>query len=131
MASLDCAMLSPNLQPVPLPAEKFLVSLQSISLSLYPCPPGAALSVAPPKGSSHLQANGSVYVSNKRVVFVGDMKKAGAVKSMSCSLSHFVDGHFEQPIFGANRYTALCLPADGGGLDVSLLLKSRACHGSQ
>lgn len=123
MASLNCAMLSSDLQPVPLPGEKFLLSLQAIALSLYPCPVGAALNVAPPKDSTHLQANGSVFVSNKRVVFIGDGKKDDSqVKSLSVPHQFLVDGRFEQPIFSATRYTALCLPADGGGLSVGFTL---------
>lgn len=120
-------MLSPAHQPIPLPQEKFLLTLPAISLSLFPCPPGAALTVSPPKDGSHLQAQGKLYASNQRVVFVAAEEKAGkqgALQSLSVPYSHFQDGRFKQPIFSAAYYEALCLPADGGGLSVRLLLLS-------
>lgn len=137
MASLNWSMLSPSGQPTPLPQEKFLLSLAAVTLSLFPCPPGSGPNVAPQRGTE-FKAQGSVHLSNQRVVFVapgsrdqsaGSLAQGRAsvvpgtkgegLQTLSVPYSHFVDGRFVQPWFGATYYEGLCLNADGGGLDVS------------
>ncbi|SCV72849.1 BQ2448_4386 [Microbotryum intermedium] len=114
MASLNWVMLSPTREPIPLPSEKVLVQVAHISLSLFPCAPGASPNAKPSPPSSEWKADkGTLYATNKRVVYVaathqGNQK--GKVDSLSVPWPSFVDGRFVQPWFGANYYEALCLP---------------------
>lgn len=135
MASLNWALLSPSpsLTPLPLPHEKFLLSVPSIDLQLSPSPPGAPINAPAPPASSVYTAKGAVHLSNKRLVFVASDAHSPApvggsaegvkqkLNTFSVPYSHFLDGRFVQPWFGANYYEALCLPSDGGGLSVRSL----------
>ena len=81
MAALNCVMLSQAGDPVPLPSEKFLFSSRprTISLSLFPRPPGADFSVQPKRGQEYKQNHGTLHVSQKRIVYVA----AGATATAS------------------------------------------------
>ncbi|GAA5900987.1 hypothetical protein JCM5296_004947 [Sporobolomyces johnsonii] len=71
MASINWAMLSSTGHPLPLPNEKFLLSLPGVSLSLFPHPPGAPLDVQPAsKHDEYKSTAGTVHLSNKRVIYV-------------------------------------------------------------
>lgn len=71
MAALNCVMLSPSGQPVPLPGEKFLFSsTPTVSLSLFSRPPGADFSIQPKKGEEYKAVGGTVHVSPRRIVYV-------------------------------------------------------------
>ncbi|GAA5914208.1 hypothetical protein JCM6882_004751 [Rhodosporidiobolus microsporus] len=71
MAALNWAMLTPSGVPIPLPQEKLLLTTPSISLSLFPLPPGAELNAQPKNKEEEWTAKGgTLYTSNKRVVFV-------------------------------------------------------------
>ncbi|GAA5978984.1 hypothetical protein JCM10908_002759 [Rhodotorula pacifica] len=72
MTALNCVMLSAHGQPVPLPGEKFLYSSKptTISISLFSRPPGADFSVQPKKGQEYKHNNGTLHVSQKRIVYV-------------------------------------------------------------
>ncbi|KAM0788032.1 hypothetical protein ACM66B_006231 [Microbotryomycetes sp. NB124-2] len=130
MASLNWTMLSPTRQPMPLPHEKLVHSIPGVVLRLFPLPSGAPLSFKPPSDTVH-KATGTVYLSNKRIIFVSaNSSKASSaltsssgmatdndVDTFSVPYTHFHDGRFVQPWFGANYYEGSCLPAPGGGLD--------------
>lgn len=72
MAALNCVMLSPAGDPVPLPHEKFLFSsrLRTVAISLFARPPGAEFSVQPKRGEEYKQNHGTLHVSQKRIVYV-------------------------------------------------------------
>jgi hypothetical protein len=72
MAALNCVMLSPTGDPVPLPSEKFLFSsrTRTVSISLFARPPGADFSVQPKRGQEYKQNHGTLHVSQKRIVYV-------------------------------------------------------------
>ena len=117
---------------MPLPHEKVVHTIKRVGLKLSPLPDGAPLSYSAPK---HLvkKANGTVYLSNKRIAFVSDKNgkddgkgdggsrgnddTAVEIDTFSLPLTHFHDGRFVQPWFGANYYEGCCAPAPGGGLD--------------
>ncbi|KDE04062.1 hypothetical protein MVLG_05501 [Microbotryum lychnidis-dioicae p1A1 Lamole] len=113
MASLNWVMLSPTRSPIPLPSEKVLHTVPSVSISLFPCPPGSAPNANPTPPSSESKSDkGNLYATNKRVVYVSTVAQEGKgrVDSFSVPWQGFVDGRFVQPWFGANYYEALCLP---------------------
>lgn len=132
MAALNCAMLTPQGDPVPLPQEKFLWSSppSSISLSLFPHPPGAPLSIQPHPDTEYTATGGTLYVSQKRILYVAPLPRPHSsssspsrtptpLDSLSVPLRAFLDGRLVQPWFTANYYEALCLEGDkSGGLDV-------------
>ncbi|KAH8929035.1 hypothetical protein BT69DRAFT_1315886 [Atractiella rhizophila] len=121
--SVNWTMISPvNRQPVPLPNEKFFISIAGIDLTLRPC---STTSVPSPAGAGQ-NAYGVVHLSNQRVVFITDSpndKKEGEeeedkkdLESLSIPIGNFQDGRFEQPWFGANYYEASVVPVSEGGL---------------
>ncbi|GAA6011441.1 hypothetical protein JCM11491_002787 [Sporobolomyces phaffii] len=133
MASLNWVVLDHNtLAPVPLPREKTLMTLAAVSISLVPAPARSA--TRPPAPTGEYKADrGTVYLSNQRVVYVapptlppGDSpapspspSPSGAtLETLSVPYTHFQDGRFHQPFFGANYYEATCLNAPDGGLSV-------------
>ncbi|BGO98386.1 hypothetical protein RTG_00831 [Rhodotorula toruloides ATCC 204091] len=73
MAALNWTMLGAG-RPVPLPSEKWLwtSSPNSIAASLFPHPPGSPLNVQPKKGEELRASRGTLYVSQKRVVYVAE-----------------------------------------------------------
>lgn len=132
MASLNWAVLDSNtLVPVPLPREKVLLSLASVTLALAPSspPPASARSTARP--IEYKVEKGTVYLSNQRVVYVAPPNLAAqdataassgstTLETLSCPYTHFQDGRLNQPFFGANNFEAVILPARQGGLSVRL-----------
>ncbi|TNY24026.1 hypothetical protein DMC30DRAFT_410501 [Rhodotorula diobovata] len=137
MAALNCAMLTPQGDPVPLPQEKFLWSSppSSISLSLFPHPPGAPLSIQPHPDTEYTATGGTLYVSQKRILYVAPLPRPHSsssspsrtptpLDSLSVPLRAFLDGRLVQPWFTANYYEALCLEGDkSGGLDTPHLVR--------
>ncbi|GAA5964781.1 hypothetical protein JCM3765_002554 [Sporobolomyces pararoseus] len=130
MASINWVILDPNtLLPVPLPREKVLLTLTSVSLHLFP----SSRSTTPTTGSKpndiYKIDRGTLYLSNQRVVYVsppklqtGDASTSAAtlnssLETFSVPYSHFQDGRLNQPFFGANYFEATCLPAPEGGLE--------------
>lgn len=71
MAALNWTMLDGG-RPVPLPGEKWLYtsSPNSIDVSLFPHPPGSPLNIQPKKDEEIRASRGTLYVSQKRVVYV-------------------------------------------------------------
>lgn len=126
MASLNWALIDSSLRPIPLPSEKSLLHLSSVSLSLFPSHPGqssSSSSTKPLPSDTHYTAEkGHVYLSNQRVVYVAPAPTSGAgegIETLSVPYTHFRDGHLHQPWLGANYYQAICIPAREGGLSVS------------
>lgn len=73
MAALNWTMLDAG-RPVPLPSEKWLwtSSPNSIAVTLFPHPPGSPLNIQPRKGEELKASRGTLYVSQKRVVYVAE-----------------------------------------------------------
>ena len=130
MASLNWAMTGPSGAPLALPAEKFLMDATSVTISLFPSQPGAPLTQAPEAGTEYVVAGGTVYLSNKRIVYVAPQdgakgtkpaSKDQPIKTFSVPLERALDGRLHQPWFGAPYYEALAMSAQEGGLQVSSL----------
>lgn len=78
MAALNWAMLSPEGHPIPLPGEKFVFSsTPTINVSLFPHPPGSPPSIQPTKDNEYKATGGTLYVSQRRVVFVAPGARSG------------------------------------------------------
>lgn len=124
MASLNWAILDSSNRPVPLPQEKSLLHLSSVSLSLFPSHPGQSTNSKPLPTDTHYTAEkGHVYLSNQRVVYVAPSnstsgEQSSSFETLSVPYTHFRDGHLHQPWLGANYYQAICIPAREGGLSV-------------
>ncbi|GAA5894560.1 GRAM domain-containing protein [Sporobolomyces salmoneus] len=127
MASLNWVVLDSNtLKPVPLPREKVLLSLSSVSLHLLPFRPqsSSSSSTSSSKPVEYKVEKGTVHLSNQRVVYVSPPQlhststssSTPALETLSCPYTHFQDGRLNQPFFGANYFEALLLPAAEGGL---------------
>ncbi|GAA5850654.1 hypothetical protein JCM5353_004067 [Sporobolomyces roseus] len=123
MASLNWAILDSSNRPVPLPQEKSLLHLSSVSLSLFPSHPGQSTNSKPLPTDTHYTAEkGHVYLSNQRVVYVAPSNstsgepRSSSLETLSVPYTHFRDGHLHQPWLGANYYQAICIPAREGGL---------------
>jgi len=133
MASKNwCVLDKDTLKPVPLPREKILLELSSVSLHLFPTrtATSSSSSGSTTKPIEYKAERGTAYLSNQRVIYVappqllpGDSSSSSlpppSLETLSVPYSHFQDGRFNQPFFGANYFEALCLPASDGGLNVS------------
>ncbi|CAD6575737.1 MAG: hypothetical protein CYPHOPRED_005783 [Cyphobasidiales sp. Tagirdzhanova-0007] len=122
--ALNVAMLKPTQPPtpVPLPQEKFLLHVSGTQAELQAMSTSTALK----PGSRPLLAQGTVYVTFQRIVFVADNAAAlpatalavnEELRSLSCNLSHFQDGRLVQPWLAANYYEGIVIPQTAGGLD--------------
>ncbi|GAA5975879.1 hypothetical protein JCM5350_000765 [Sporobolomyces pararoseus] len=130
MASINWVILDSNtLVPVPLPREKVLLSVTSVSLHLFPSSSRTTTPSTTGNGTYKIDW-GTLYLSNQRIVYVsppklqtGDGSTSSAATSnstletFSVPYSHFQDGRLNQPFFGANYFEATCLPAREGGLE--------------
>jgi len=113
--SLNWVMLSPQTNPpfTPLPGEN----------NLFTTPPRVQLSI---KNPSHYPAkqqepftlthpSGIVFLTNRRIIYLPD-KPAERLQSFAAPILNLHDSHVSAPFFGANSWTALCQPVQGGGL---------------
>ncbi|GAA5854532.1 hypothetical protein JCM9279_000834 [Rhodotorula babjevae] len=95
MAALNWAMLTPQGVPVPLPHEKWLFSSSpgTVSISLFPHPPGSPLNVEPKPTDTHYKhRDGTLYLSQKRVVYVAPPSSRRHLPSGGTASSHSHQG---------------------------------------
>ncbi|KAJ2683805.1 hypothetical protein H4R19_006955 [Coemansia spiralis] len=116
--ALNAVMLEDGTRhPVPLPNENFLYHCSGVRFELKSGDgyPGDAVALR--------DASGTAFVSNQRVVYlpattthVSSMASSppGALNSYSIPHTSLKELKFVQPLFGANRFEALTLPAAGG-----------------
>ncbi|CAO3693483.1 unnamed protein product [Umbelopsis ramanniana] len=110
--SINWTMIGPDGRtPVPLPREKVFFTQSSTSFELdcsgsgYPGTSG---------GAWH-HANGIVFLSNQRVIFLPD-RPSPQFKSFHVPLLSLKNCRYEQPWFAANYISGHVLPVAGGGL---------------
>ncbi|KAJ2825267.1 hypothetical protein IWW50_002931 [Coemansia erecta] len=105
--------------PVPLPDENFLYHCSGVKFELKSGDgyPGDRI--------SYTSASGTAFVSNQRIVFLPastthenstDNHEPSVVNSYTIPHTNLKDLKFAQPLFGANRFEALAVPVDGGGV---------------
>ncbi|KAG7447695.1 uncharacterized protein BT62DRAFT_947825 [Guyanagaster necrorhizus] len=107
--ALNCAMIDDYQNPVPLPHEVTITSVDS----------GVDLTVKMPSSSpsgsgSSLKATGRLWVTDQRVLFIS--KPKSSFESLSVPLHSILSTKFMQPTFGANYLTFEAKPAPEGGL---------------
>jgi len=120
--SLNWAMLDPSTsEPIPLPDEEFILSLQGAEFTLY-------IPDAPPPSTGEASAGGAggqakkmiglgrVWTTDHRVIFVPAKAKDTPYTSLSIPLANVISSSFQQPIFGANHIVMQIAPSSGGGL---------------
>ncbi|KAI9332722.1 hypothetical protein DFJ73DRAFT_855321 [Zopfochytrium polystomum] len=69
----------------------------------------------PGHGLSLYSANGTICLTNRRVVYVPEPAQMN-MASLSVPLPNLQGGTVVQPWFSANRYDASCIPVPNGGL---------------
>ncbi|KAJ2400667.1 hypothetical protein GGI23_001896 [Coemansia sp. RSA 2559] len=124
--ALNAVMLEQGTRhPVPLPNENFLYHCNGVKFELKSGDgyPGDAVWFG--------SASGTVFVSNKRIVFLpADTTHETSTNASSPSkLNSFTIPHvnlrdqkFTQPLFGANRFEAVAQPVAGGNITGTALL---------
>ncbi|KAI9279026.1 hypothetical protein BC943DRAFT_284343 [Umbelopsis sp. AD052] len=110
--SINWTMIAPDGRtPVPLPREKIFFKQSSTNFELdcsgsgYPGTSG---------GAWH-DANGTVFLSNQRVIYLPD-RPSQQLKSFHVPLLSLKSCKYEQPWFAANYISGHVLPVAGGGL---------------
>ncbi|KZP00263.1 hypothetical protein CALVIDRAFT_533909 [Calocera viscosa TUFC12733] len=120
--SLNWAMLSPSTgEPIPLPEEELILDLPGAEFTLFvpdlPPPTSGAQSAGGAGGNARkMLAQGRVWVSDQRVIFVPTPSKDTPYKSLSLPLPSILSTSFQQPIFGSNHIVLTLSPTPGGGL---------------
>lgn len=99
--ALNAVMLNhTSNKPVPLPEEKRFLEIEGVETVLHALSNATALD----SQTKALKANGAVYVTSHRVVFVSSAppsslaaESTSELVSLSCNLSHFQHGRLVQP----------------------------------
>ncbi|KAI7955199.1 hypothetical protein MJO28_005599 [Puccinia striiformis f. sp. tritici] len=181
--ALNCSMITPNNDPVPLPGEKIFISVKSVTIYLNPTTPGAGTTSEPaispttptsdPKQKGKLSlsgilsaitlngpsndgsANGTVYVTNQRILFIADNPSTTVpdpplpvqpstitsegqipnplpeIKTLTVPLRNSFDGRFIQPWLSANYHLSTFIPVPNGHLDQFLPSHNPQARNSQ
>ncbi|KAJ1923445.1 hypothetical protein IWQ60_005888 [Tieghemiomyces parasiticus] len=136
--ALNCVMMDPvSNTPVPLPNESILYHQGSVQFLLehgsgYP---GDSITIQ--------AAQGTLYLTNQRVIYVSKKPSTPAFTDFTVPLANIRDGLFVQPWLAPNAYTCVILPTrvpnsplpsgpcrlklmfkEGGGFDFSSTLRS-------
>ncbi|EIM20736.1 hypothetical protein E3Q22_03369 [Wallemia mellicola] len=99
MAALNNSMVNEDgTKPVEFPEEKITLSYDDVQLRLSISSAGKVY-----------DARGSLFLSNKRIVFLSPEHES--MRSLSVLLEYVVDGVLAQPLLGANRWEASILPS--------------------
>lgn len=85
---------------------------------------GGGTGAAEGYGTSHMAVASIVYPSSNAddTIARAGTTEVGSIQTMSVPFTHFLDGKFVQPWFGATYYEGKAWPAGGGGLEVRTLL---------
>ncbi|KAF5371299.1 hypothetical protein D9758_004262 [Tetrapyrgos nigripes] len=127
--ALNCAMLNETRDPIPLPHEHFILTIDSgaeIILHIPDTPPEGSAS-AGGSGSQKLKATGRIWITDSRFLFTSSPDSS--FDSLTVPLPAILSTKFEQPTFGGNYLTFEIKPSSGGGLtagtNIELRLKNR------
>ncbi|KAG2185146.1 hypothetical protein INT44_001936, partial [Umbelopsis vinacea] len=119
--SINWTMIAPDGRtPVPLPREKIFFKQSSTNFELD-CSGSKSTTLTPPSspaffpsGAWH-DANGTVFLSNQRVIYLPD-RPSQQLQSFHVPLLSLKSCKYEQPWFAANYISGHVLPVAGGGL---------------
>ncbi|THV03364.1 hypothetical protein K435DRAFT_827171 [Dendrothele bispora CBS 962.96] len=128
--ALNCAMINATRDPVPLPHEQFITTVDSgaeVILHIPDAPPEGSASAGGSGGSQKLKAMGRLWITDSRFLFTS--APDSSFDSLSVPLHAILSTKFHQPTFGGNYFTFEIKPSSGGGLtdgtNVELRFKNR------
>ncbi|KAL8710706.1 MAG: hypothetical protein Q9220_004724 [cf. Caloplaca sp. 1 TL-2023] len=109
--ALNWVMLDANHKFVPLPRERvYFTSHSRTTLSLQT--PNSYPGKEPLSISS---SGGTAYITNQRIVYLPTSPTA-QLQSFSAPVLNLQDTHVDAPFFGANSWTGILKPVNGGGI---------------
>ncbi|EJD36960.1 hypothetical protein AURDEDRAFT_116985 [Auricularia subglabra TFB-10046 SS5] len=118
--SLNWAMLDANNNPIPLPNERTVMSVDKgveLTLVVPDAPPTGSSAGGGSGGSKKLQDWGKIVLTEQRLVFSATSSGPDApLRSLSVPLLNVLSTSFQQPVFGANYLAFDVRPSPGGGL---------------
>jgi len=113
-------MLSPARQPIPLPDELNIRTIDGgveLTILVPDAPPSGSSNSGGSGGSKKLKENGRLWLTDRRLVFVSDVpSEKGSFESLSVTLTSILSTKFEQPYLGSNYLVIDVHPAPEGGL---------------
>ncbi|KAJ8087183.1 hypothetical protein AAF712_002721 [Marasmius tenuissimus] len=122
--ALNCAMLNQTREPIPLPDEMFINTVDSGAEVVLNIPDDSP----DPSGSQKMKAMGRVWLTDQRLLFTSSPDSS--FDSLSIPLPSILSTRFEQPTFGSNYLYFEVKPSGGGGLtdgtNLQLRFKNRA-----
>ncbi|KAE9386109.1 hypothetical protein BT96DRAFT_891792 [Gymnopus androsaceus JB14] len=129
--ALNCAMLNATREPIPLPNESIISTVDSgaeVNLLIPDVPPEGNNSAGGSGGSQKLKAMGRIWITDRRFLFTSSPDSS--FDSLTVPLPSILSTRFEQPTFGANYLAFEIKPSSGGGLtdgtSVELRFKNQA-----
>ncbi|KAG8819408.1 hypothetical protein FRC17_010462 [Serendipita sp. 399] len=129
--SINWVELTQSNRPLPIDPERFLPShteLVGASLKIIvPPPTSLSGSDAPVLKASELQASGTAYLSDMRLVFISNTPREtpGPVSFSTFSIAYpnILGLKYEQPWFGGNYIELVIRPVQDGGLATGSVVK--------
>ncbi|ESK94060.1 ww domain binding protein [Moniliophthora roreri MCA 2997] len=125
--ALNCAMLNQTREPVPLPEEMFITTIDSgaeVILNI----PESQTEGGDAGGGQKMKAMGRIWVTDKRFLFTS--APDSSFDSLTVPLPSIMSTRFEQPTFSSNYLYFEIKPSPGGGLtdgtNVQVRFKNRA-----
>ncbi|KAF5365141.1 hypothetical protein D9757_013256 [Collybiopsis confluens] len=115
--ALNCAMLTATREPIPLPNENVISTIDSgadLLLVIPDVPPEGHSSAGGAGGSQKLKATGRIWITDRRFLFTSSPDSS--FDSLTVPLPNILSTRFEQPTFGANYLSFEIKPSTGGGL---------------
>ncbi|KAK7029408.1 hypothetical protein VNI00_014662 [Paramarasmius palmivorus] len=124
--ALNCTMLNKTREPIPLPGEMFITTIDSgaeVILNIPESQDGDSSG-----GGQKMKAMGRVWITDQRFLFTS--APDSSFDSLTVPLPSILSTKFEQPMFGSNYLYFEIKPSSGGGLtdgtNVELRFKNRA-----
>ncbi|KAJ4479080.1 hypothetical protein J3R30DRAFT_3473937 [Lentinula aciculospora] len=131
--ALNCAMLNATREPIPLPNEGIISTVNSgaeVILLIPDIPPEGSRSSGGSGGFQKLKAMGRIWLTDLRFLFTSSPDSS--FDSLTIPLPSILSTRFEQPTFGANYLSFEIKPSSGGGLtdgaSVELRFKNQAMY---
>ncbi|KAF9653439.1 hypothetical protein BDM02DRAFT_1913761 [Thelephora ganbajun] len=120
--ALNWTMIDEERNPVPLPYEMIIKSMEGAELSLTvpEAPPSGSATSGGSGGTKKLKSVGRIWLTDQRFILVSDVSKADkttpSFESLSVPLTSIISTGFQQPLLGSNFLTMCISPSPEGGL---------------